>query len=312
MKRQIYKTNQRSILWYHRIAALLVSAMLSACASNSQRFERVVAFGDSLTDQGNYKLVSDSLGVPDAGRFTTNPDAMWVEQVALRFDLRIQARAAAGTNYAEGFARNKLAAPPQPGLSQTPVDQQVTAFLARDRFTNRDLVLINGGGNDVLLAALGGTGTASLEQAAKDFVATLTQVVNAGASNVFVLSTPNLGIAPVGGSGAGGAANPLTQLVSYYNSKVRHEVQSAKLSVSFVDANGFIDSMFYSPAKFGFTDVITPGCSNGDFTAFACGRSAQQPEASTKFLMADKIHLAGRAQRLLGDYVADVIAGAAH
>jgi outer membrane lipase/esterase len=271
-------------------------------------FGRVIAFGDSLTDQGNYKAVAQSLGVEGAGRFTTNPDLMWVEHTAAYFNLAIKARAEGGTNYAEGFARNTLPAPPQPGLSQTPVAEQVSRFLAADKFGAKDLVLINGGGNDVLIAALTNAGTAPLDVAATDFASVIGKLKAAGAVHVYVLRTPDIGVAPVGGSGAGGDQNPLTQLVGHYNAKVVQEISRANLAVRYIDTYSFIRDLFYNPARYGLSDVKTPGCSNGDFASFACPRSQQVPAASSQYLMADKIHLAGKAQQLMGQFVAASIA----
>jgi outer membrane lipase/esterase len=283
--------------------------LFTSCSGmpRTSNFERVVAFGDSFTDQGNYAAVAESLGAQQAGRFTTNPDRMWIEHMATALGLSITARAQGGQNYAEGFARNLLAAPPQPGLSQTPVVQQVQMFLKTNKPTIRDLIVINGGGNDILIAAQIQAGVTPLDQAAQDFVATLTLLRNAGAERIFVVRTPNLGIAPVGGSGAGGAKNPLTVLVNYYNTRVQQAIEAAKLPVVMIDAYSFIDQLFNEPHKFGIKDVKTPACSNGDFASFACTRAQQLPDASTQLLMADKIHLAGRAQQLLGEYAADVV-----
>ena len=270
---------------------------------------RLVAFGDSFTDQGNYAEAAAALGVADAGRFTTNPDPMWIEHVARRFGLEIRASAAGGTNHAEGFARNALPAPPQPGLSQTPIADQVERFLAADGFRDGDAVLINGGGNDVLLAAQAGGDTASLDAAADAFAATVARLLDAGAPEVHVLATPDLGIAPVGGSGAGGADNPLTRLVAHYDAAVRErlagrlEADADRLFV--IDTAGFVTGLFESPAANGLRDVTTPACTNGDFAAFACGPDVQREGASEDFLVADAIHLAGRPQRLLGEFVAD-------
>jgi outer membrane lipase/esterase len=296
--------------YFPHFVLLAAAVGVSGCgggSGSSTRFDRVIAFGDSLTDQGNYKAVAQSLGAQDAGRFTTNPDLMWVEHTAAYYKLSIKARAEGGTNYAEGFARNVLPAPEQPGLSQTPVAEQVNQFLAKGKFGANDLVLINGGGNDILIAALTNAGTVPLDTAAADFAGIIQKIKLAGAVNVYVLRTPDLGVAPVGGSGAGGDQNPLTLLVQHYNNKVAQEIHKAGLTVNYIDSYSFVRDMFYKPTNYGLTDVTTPGCNNGDFASFACSRSQQIPAASTQYLMADKIHLAGKAQQLLGEFVAKSI-----
>lgn len=297
-----------------RRMVLSLSLGLAACASNDDGnppVARLIAFGDSFTDQGNYRSVADAAGVPDAGRFTTNPDPMWIEHVASRLGVDIRPSADGGTNYAEGFARNALPAPAQPGLSQRPIRDQIERFIANDGFAAGDVVLINGGGNDVLLALQAGGEPAPLDQAARDFADGIGTLVDAGAPEIYLLRTPDIGLAPVGGSGTGGAANPLSRLVAHYNEAVERELDSllqrSEDTIRVLDPGEIITTMFNSPESFGLVDVVTPACTNGDFAAFACGPSSQLPGASESYFVADQIHLAGRAQRVLGDYLADRI-----
>ena len=295
-----------------RAASLAACLLGLGCASDrpapTATPARLVAFGDSFTDQGAYADVAASLGAADAGRFTTNPDPMWIEHVARELGLEIRSSAAGGTNHAEGFARNALPAPAQPGLSQTPIAEQVERFLAAGGFVPGDAVLINGGGNDVLLAAQAGGDLAALDAAADAFAATVERLLEAGADEVHVLSTPDIGTAPVGGSGAGGADNPLTRLVTHYNGAVRERLAPRLASdgarLQLIDATGFLGDLFERPADHGLADVTTPACTNGEFAAFACGPGTQLDGASEDFLFADAIHLAGRPQRLLGEFVA--------
>ena len=114
---------------------MLLIPLFLGCADDSEpRVSRLIAFGGSFADQGNYRPVAEAAGVPDAGRFTTDPDPMWIVHVATRLGVRILPSIDGGTNYAEGFARNALPAPPRPGLSQTSIAEQARRFVARDMY----------------------------------------------------------------------------------------------------------------------------------------------------------------------------------
>jgi outer membrane lipase/esterase len=261
---------------------------------------RLFVFGDSFSDIGAYAAVSKAAGVEEGGRFTTNPDPMWIEYVAHGLGLTLTSRALGGTNYAEGFARVALPSPPIEGLGQRCARDQVEAMLGEyGQPKPDDVVVINAGGNDVLLAALAGGAVEPLVEAAAAFAAILKRLSGAGARNIFVVATPNLGSAPVGGSGRDGEANPLTLLVRRYNDEVRRQVDAAGLRVHTYDAFAFIDQMFYQPGDFGLTNVIDQACPGAEFAAFLCPRAQQDPRHAT-MLMADRIHLAGTPQRHLG------------
>src|SRR5687768_5363329 len=109
-------------------ALALLSAMLTISTANAQTatpYDRIIVFGDSISDSGNY---ADK--APDgAGRFTTNPDPVWVELIAAGLDLDLLPQAIGGTNYAEGGARVAVPRPDAPGnLSRRPVTEQVADF----------------------------------------------------------------------------------------------------------------------------------------------------------------------------------------
>src|ERR1700739_104046 len=91
------------------LAALLVLGLTCRAEAQTQ-FNRIVAFGDSLSDGGTYTNIIKMLNPPGASevarfKFTTNPGNVWVENLAQRFGLALTPNALdGGTNYAEGGA----------------------------------------------------------------------------------------------------------------------------------------------------------------------------------------------------------------
>ncbi len=181
----------------------LAAAALVAC-SDADTFEplqptRVVSFGDSLSD----------LGSQGGARWTVNGVAnnIWVETLAANYGLSISAAAAGGQAYAEGLACVAASggAAGQP-CSTTAVQAQISNFLAVQSFAAKDLVAIQGGANDVLLAVGGfiaGTQTAAARDAAIDAAADalsteVKRLISAGANQIALTNLPDIGKTPLG------------------------------------------------------------------------------------------------------------------
>ncbi|NYH13769.1 SGNH/GDSL hydrolase family protein [Paraburkholderia bryophila] len=178
-------------------------AMLVACGGGSDNNNnasstpaggvklQVVSFGDSLSDVGTYApVIQSSFG---GGRFTTNPGEVWTQKVAEYYGGTLSAAylggfgkplvAAGGFGYAqggsdvvnpqgEGWAPNSMAA------TTVPVVTQVANYLsANTSFNANQLVLINGGANDIFQFA--GT-TANLTALATALATQYPQLVAAG------------------------------------------------------------------------------------------------------------------------------------
>ena len=211
---------------------------------------QVVSFGDSLSDVGTYSpVIGADFG---GGRFTTNPGEIWTQKIAEYYGGTLTPAflggfgqpltAAGGLGYAqggsdvvntegEGWAPNNLAA------TTVPVTTQVSEYLsAHGSFNANQLVLINGGANDIFqyattanLTALGTAlqtqfplavqaGTLPNTQAGQvEFIANYLQttnsqvaaaaaalaaqiqtIVNSGAKHVVLMTIPDIGQTPLG------------------------------------------------------------------------------------------------------------------
>jgi phospholipase/lecithinase/hemolysin len=213
---------------------------------------QVVSFGDSLSDVGTYSpVIQSSFG---GGRFTTNPGEVWTQKVAEYYGDTLTPAylggfgkplvAAGGYGYAQGGsdvvnAQGQGWAPNNMAATTVPVVTQVANYVsAHTSFNSNQLVLVNGGANDIFqfagttanLTALGAAlqtqypllvqagklpnsqagqvafivgylqqlANPQIVQAATALAAQVQTIVNSGATHVVVSTVPDIGNAPLG------------------------------------------------------------------------------------------------------------------
>ncbi|MFL9881968.1 SGNH/GDSL hydrolase family protein [Paraburkholderia agricolaris] len=287
-------SKQRNFVRVTQIAiASAAFALLAACGGGSSDNNnssstpaggvklQVVSFGDSLSDVGTYApVIQASFG---GGRFTTNPGEVWTQKVAEYYGGTLTAAyvggfgqplvAAGGFGYAqggsdvvnpqgEGWAPNNMAA------TTVPVVTQVANYLgAHTSFNSNQLVLVNGGANDIFqfstaanLTALGTAlqtalahgvvpntqagqigfivgylqqqPTPQIAQAAAALAAQVQTMVNSGATHVVVSTVPDIGNTPQGvqaNAASPGAAALLTGITAAYNYMLVQQMTSLGL-----------------------------------------------------------------------------------
>jgi phospholipase/lecithinase/hemolysin len=228
---------------------------------------QTVSFGDSLSDVGTYAWYAKAnFG---GGKFTTNPGSIWTEDVAAYYGGSLTPARnggftlasetdAGGLGFAEGGAR--VATQPgvgSPTLSTTPITTQIANYLSEYKsFNSNQLVLIQGGPNDIFVAATtiaasGGNPTvvsaqvANVQSAAVALVGAVGTLLQNGATKVVLVNVPDIGKTPEGLASSDGGAL-LTQLSQAFNLTLTGALQAAGLTnkVILVDAFSFIDSFF--------------------------------------------------------------------
>ncbi|MEW9582146.1 SGNH/GDSL hydrolase family protein [Paraburkholderia sp. DGU8] len=256
-KRQFIRVTQIAL-------ASAAFALLAACGGGSDNNNnasatpaggvklQVVSFGDSLSDVGTYApVIQASFG---GGRFTTNPGEVWTQKVAEYYGGTLTPAyvggfgqplaAAGGYGYAQGGsdvvnAQGKGWAPNNMAATTVPVVTQVANYLsAHTSFNANQLVLVNGGANDIFqfaetsanLTALGAAlqtqypllvqagklpnsqagqvafivgylqqlANPQIAQAATQLAAQVQTIVKSGASHVVVSTVPDIGNTPLG------------------------------------------------------------------------------------------------------------------
>ncbi len=316
---------------------------------------QVVAFGDSLEDVGTYApVIEPKFG---GGLFTTNPGEIWPQLVAAHYGDKLTPAfvggfgmpllSAGGMGFAQGGSRVSL----QPGVGHAaagtpnadfaekttiPVTQQVSEYLAAyGSFNSNQLVLMNGGGNDLLVNLQAAqsdplklpAAIIAVEKAAVELAGVITQVRKAGATHIVVLNVADFGSAPEG-LATFDQGKTLRVIVKAFNDTLKTTLflQGSLNKVIYIDSFSFLDQVIANFQGYGFT------VSN---TAIACNLQAQvalatqlglndpaqfadslacspqtyvTPTADQTFMFADAIHPTARYSALFAQFVEQQIA----
>ncbi len=322
------------------------NALADSSASQRGRYQ-VVSFGDSLSDVGTYAYARQFGG----GTYTTNPGAISVALVAQHYGSSLAPALTGGfgqpgvvhpdgTGYAQGGAR--VAAPPNPGDAtgdtgelQTPLTSQVSAYLqAHTRFNGQQLVLIQGGANDLQdayaawagMVANGGNLNASLQavlpslkQAAQQLGELVHNVQQHGATHIVVQNVPDISKAPIANlldQQLQGSAKVLRRMAQAFNAAL-DDALPASPAVLRIDAFTFIDEVSKNYRQLGFRFDGSVGsnvaCAPAslpaafqadDASALFCSRATYvSPRADEIYMFADAYHPGTHLQRLIADYV---------
>ncbi|RZJ00047.1 MAG: autotransporter domain-containing protein [Brevundimonas sp.] len=251
------------------VAALSVAALGAvSTAAQAQTYNRLVVFGDSLSDNGNLFAIS---GQPPApyfqGRFSNGP--VFTELLGFNAGRFTAGAPVTGSiNYAFGGARTDSAASP-PGMRN-----QLLAYTgAGGTFGANDLVSILGGANNIFqalpAAAVASSPQASIQPVANAAAADINFIVNsvagAGAGTILVSNLPRLGITPQFRTGP---AAPLADFAgTSFNSALLTNMMTTaaarpNTNIILLDLYKVSDTLAASPGRFGLTNA-TDSCFNG-------------------------------------------------
>ncbi|UPG85440.1 SGNH/GDSL hydrolase family protein [Luteibacter aegosomatis] len=209
--------------------------------------ERIVSFGDSLSDTGNMHNESQwqlPSGAWYAGRFSNGP--VWVEHLARRNGLTLH-------NWAIGGAQTRDV---YFGLIHG-VDRQVDGFFnymqsARDYDISRTLFTFLAAGNDFVNDTK--TAPEILEQQEK----TLRKLAERGARKILLVNLPDVSVAPVFRMGRTDGAAVLGK-VEYYNAHLgemaRRVAAMTGAEIRVVDVRSSFDEVMAHPERYGFTNA---------------------------------------------------------
>jgi phospholipase/lecithinase/hemolysin len=303
-------TGRRQVLDALLLAAAVLAAiafgLIASNAAYSATKREVVVFGDSLLDAGTYSPVAKAKF--GGGRYTTNPGLNFTQHVARSFGhvltpafvggFGLPLAPAGGLNYAQGGSRVTM----QPGINHAaagtphadfaeqttiPVKDQVDEFLkAHRRFQPDQLVIINGGANDIFfqLAAAQAAGTPeaqqnaqkAIAQSATDLAGIVGTIVKSGAMRVVVINIPDIGKVPLGAASAD-RGQLFTQISQLFNATLAGALDQQKFGdkVLLIDTFAFTGDIVANFQQHGFT------VSN---TGFACDLSAQVMKATNMHL----------------------------
>ncbi len=316
------------------LTMVAIGALLWTSTSVHSAFgiDRIVAFGDSVSETGNtLNLIPFLTGSPIElppepyfdGRFSNGP--IWLEQLSRRLGVApVTSSSLGGTNYAFGGARIEDI---DDEISLFDLGQQIDSALvganplalgAGLTLTDDDLIVLWGAGNDVLGVRPPGvppTDGATLAGIMADHVRRLAE---AGGSTFLIGNLSDLTQLPT----LAGAPSPVLDFVQFqvlsYNAAL--EVALAQVAfetgvrIEILDVFGFSQAISNDPAAFGFTDIENPALTffnadgdpipnpvpPADLAALADIASFTIDDVATSAFW-DTIHPTARYHELLGD-----------
>ena len=298
---------------YLRGAALAALTLAAACATagsaSAQSYNRLVVFGDSLTDNGNLYLASGRTQPPSPpyfqGRFSNGP--VFTERLGFAA-ANFNGPVTGSINFAYGGSRtdNNVAFPP--GMRQ-----QLTTYVGRGgAFGSGDLVSVLGGANNIF-QALGAfavlppasqtnpTGYMApvVSAAVSDINFIVNDIATRGAGTIMVTNLPRLGITPQF------SPTPLAALADNSGSSFNSQLQTALITTAaarpgtniiLFDLAKVSDALASNPGRFGLTNA-SQSCLVG---ATLCAN----PDS---YLYFDGVHPTSAGHRLIAALSADYL-----
>lgn len=302
--------------------ALLASAvsMLAVCAASAQAqtvtgptFDRLVSFGDSLTDNGNLYTATHQPPAPYNKRFTN--DKTWAEYLSgtmLGYFTPAAAVNAGSINFAWGGARADNAANSNGAIPSS--YQQIQAFVAEGgKFGANDVASLWSGANDIfqaLPAAAASPATAQAtmtarSQTAAGYVATETgMLAGAGAKTILVMNLPNLGATPQFNTDANASAlsgySAETFNAALHAGLAQVAATASSSNIIEVDIFSALQTIEASPQAYGFTDV-THAC----IYVAACVTGST--DTQNGYLFWDGVHPTAGGHKLIANLTAQYL-----
>jgi phospholipase/lecithinase/hemolysin len=288
----------------HLFASLSVLAAALVSVPAYAQYDKIVAFGDSLTDNGNLFAATTAFlgpgnGIPKSpyyqGRFSNGP--VWVETLAA--DLGVPLDDFAYGSATTGTVNN--ASPLLPGMAT-----EVSNYLALPGNTTLDphaLYVLWGGANDYF------GGQTNPNVVVGNLTSEITSLASQGATHFFIPNLPLLGELP-GTSGNPAISAGLNGLTLENNALLEAALQELgasqpSLSLTYFDVNHYFEAALADPGLYGLTNTTTNYISNqgqpeGTDPEInpALGNNPPPP---TGFLFWDEVHPTATWHAILGN-----------
>jgi phospholipase/lecithinase/hemolysin len=346
------------------ITAVSLAVTLTACGGGDDNSPapstptatslQVVSFGDSLSDVGTYAPnISLEFG---GGRFTTNPGQVWTQDVATFYGGTLVAAQTGGfgapvTNNPNGYgygqggalvtgAQGNGWAPNGAAALTVPVHDQVQNYLAmHGGFNGNQLVLIQGGANDIIQGAASLQSDSSpanqlavgaaVQKAATDLATLVGTILQTGATHVAIANVPNLAETPATTLSADPVqtAAVFNTLVGAFNQTLAGAltVSGAMDKVAFIDTQTWLHNELGAFQADGFTVGNTAtACNLAQMTAnaaaagepdpsafasslFCSPQTLVAPNADQTYMFADQVHPTTHLYLVFANYAESVI-----
>jgi len=306
----------RRLLGTTALAVTLAAATAAQAQQTAQQptvgYGGLIAFGDSLSDNGNAYAAAGAAGVPVAqrpagppygsaqypGRFSNG--RVWTEYFAALNGISNPAIRA--------FGGARAANPADTNPAQD-VPEQVTAYLAANPSINPNaLITLWAGANDLLgTLQTGGNPVTAATAALTSLSQQVGRLAAAGGRNFALINLPNLGVIPLTSGFSASQRNDIANLVGVYNTNLANAAASLRAqtgaNIIVVDVASLFADVLARPAVYGLTNLTTP-CVNGTGaggspTTGACATAA----AADAALYYDLLHPTTAAHQQVAGFV---------
>ena len=260
-------------------STLITSTFTSAVRAENINIEKIVIFGNSISDTGNVFSLTNNTFPPEPlyyeGRFSNGP--LWIDYVSQDLGLNLSNFYAPnftaineGINFSVGGANTDTSTiGDSPQLTFPGVTTQVNDYINYLNGTAIDedsLIVYWAGENDYVQAFQNEGILLSPEVPITNISDSLVQLANAGAKNVLVSNLVDLANVPLGRSFIPPEQlNQLTLLTNAHNNALNTTVDSLNTAFSeteFVvfDSNSLLDNIFNNSTEFGLIDNPIESC----------------------------------------------------
>jgi cholinesterase len=278
-----------------RFLALLFGGVISAATAAGSSFSGVVAYGDSLSDNGNLFGAIGQPGAPYyAGRASNGPVAVELLADTLGDPLLNFAWSGAttglGNHLDTGGTATTVGVFGLPGMRPL-FDGSLTAVTP---LASSALFLLWGGADDFLSPSpLDATPIRVADRAVTNLANMAKELRDSGAGHVVVLGLPDLGLTPSGRAGGLVAAAQASAISDYFNLQL---MAALPPGVLFFDTASLLRTVVNNPGAYGLTNV-TDAC----FDPANAGPVCATPD---QYLFFDDLHPSARGHQILAESLA--------
>lgn len=277
----------------------LLAGLMAAClaAPASASYSKIIAFGDSLSDNGN---LFNLIGQPPApyfnGRFSNGPVAVEVMAQTLGLSL---------TDYAYGGAQTGTTNYLGDALNGTGVTGQIAQYgmLTGGHADASALYMVWAGPNDFFADMLN---PSTAPNASNNLLNNIHALYNMGARDFFVPLMPNLGVTPMAlgvNVNNPGFAFVASQQSAYFNSLLSNGLSQLQQNLAGVQIRTFDTSAFL------MSQIAIMNAQGGKVTTLPCFDAAKKTLCANPddYLFWDGVHPTAAAHQVLGQAFAAAV-----
>ena len=289
---------------FKRAACVVAAVAGFALPASAASYNKVIAFGDSLSDNGNFFALTGGAqpqpGDYFIGRFSNGKVAVELLADGLGVTLKDYAVGGATTTLLNGAVTAADGFPPS--LTNTGLLSQITQYKT-DSGSVADpnaLYFIWAGSNDIRYSAPADI-PATIATAIGNLAGSVQQLYGIGARHFVLPLLPDLGLTPQGMENGPGFASVLTQISDGFNLNLTATYNQllALPNLTFIpfDTSNFQRAVKNNPSTYGLSNVT-----NACFSGYV-GEPGTQCLNPADFLYWDKVHPTTVAHQLIANQI---------